>query len=137
MAPLQKRALLELALWSAALAVLLPIIVFVNDLAVVLLVLPVIALAYWIPQYLTRPRPGQPVTMDERDQYIIAKVMGYRRAGIILAVFAWFSVFFLRTDVHGEVTVTRLSLQILWICVFTADLFSSLIGTLIEYWRAK
>lgn len=137
MPPLQKRALLELACWSAVLAILLPIIVFVNDLAVALVVLPVIALAYWIPQYLTRPRPGQPVTMDERDQHIIAKVMGYRRAGILLAVFAWFSVFFWRTDVHGEVTLTRLSLQALWIGAFTADLFSSLIGTLIEYWRAK
>lgn len=137
MAPLQKRALLEFVCLSAGLAVLLPIMIFVNEPYAILLVLPVLALAYWMPRYLTRPRAGQQVIMDERDQHILANVMGYRRVGIIVAVFAWFSVFFWRSDVHGEVTIGRFHLQFLLICVFTGDLVSSLVGTLIEYWRAK
>jgi hypothetical protein len=137
MAPLQKRALYEFVSLIVLTALLGPLLFFASDGRLLYAAVPIAALAYWIPRHLTRPRPDQPVVMDERDKVILGKVTGFQRLGIVLAIFVWFSVLFFRADAHGQVTISQLSLMLLMWSVFIADAVSSVLGTLIAYWRSK
>lgn len=139
MAPLQKRALYQLVALAVLLGTAGLVLTLLNrDASFGLFILIAAAVACeWLPRHLTRPRPDQPIIMDERDQRIIANVMGYRRVGIILAVFVWFSVLFFRTDAHEQVIIGRLSLMLLLWSVLIADATFSVVGTLVEYWRVK
>ena len=79
MTPQQKRALYEFIAAITMMAVLLPLISFAGIGLETLVALMIIAvgLVYWVPRYLTRPKPDQPVIMDERDKAILSNVPRY------------------------------------------------------------
>ena len=138
MAPLQKRALYQLVAASAGVLLLVALVIFAGmSTAVLVLILPVFVLAYWVPRYLTRPRPDQPVIMDERDKAILSQVPRYQRFGIMLGVVVWSAVVVFSSDTRDQVTIGPASLVWLANSVVIADNVFSVVGTLIEYWRTE
>ena len=140
MAPLQKRALYQLVALVILLGTVGPVLIFLThggDFRLFFIVIAVAALCEWLPRYLTRPRPDQPVIMDERDKAILGKVPKYQRFGIVLAVFLWIAVIIFRADADGQMTVSQSSLLALLWSVLIADFMFSVVGTMIEYWRTK
>ena len=140
MAPLQKRALFQLLASAVLLGTVGLVLMLLNhgaDFSLFFIVIAVGVVCEWLPRYLTRPKPGQPFVMDERDRIILSNVPKYQRFGIILAVFIWFAIFMSRTDIHGRATVTSSSLLLLVGSVIVADGVFGIVGTLIEYWRMR
>jgi hypothetical protein len=134
MPPLQKRALYQ----TIAAILLIAILALYNWIGIALLVfaaLIVLPLALWLPRYLTRTRPGEPVIEDERDRAIISNVPRYQAVAVILAVTIWFMVLSQVYKEQREVPLGPLSLM--WVSVSAVYVASYAVGVLIEYWRAK
>lgn len=137
MPPLQKRALYELIAMLLWIAVAVPIIFFANirlD-ALLVFVIATIALVCWVPRYLTRSRPDQPVIMDERDKAILSTVPRYQYVGILLTVGVWIIVLLGIYDIRGQVPMK--SLWLMWCSILAANALFTTAGIMIGYWRAK
>ena len=137
MPPLQKRALYGLIAAIVMLLVVISAIFLVNIGAGALLILAIasLALAYWVPRYLTRPRTDQPVIMDERDKAILSSVPRYQYAGILLTIGAWIVTLVAIYGDRGQVPIKFLWLMLY--SVFGASLVFATAGVMMGYWRAK
>ena len=140
MPPLQKRALYEFIAAIVMLLVVMPVIFFARigpDVLLILIILMTAALVlvYWVPRYLTRPKPDQPVIMDERDIAILSNVPRYQYVGIYLTFAVWLLILSALYSDKGQVPIRFIYLMLL--SLLTANAVFATAGVMIEYWRAK
>ena len=137
MPPLQKRALYSLIAAIVVPAAVVGIILLVKPTPDVLLLFAIatIALVYFVPRYLTRPRPDRPVIADERDKAILSSVPRYQYVGVLLAIGAWIIILYALYHDKGQIPIRFLSWMLL--SVFAANTLFATAGVMIGYWRAK
>lgn len=141
MPPMQKRALYFFIAAIAVSAALVPIVLLVikptldSLFPLLLLMLAATTLVAFVPWYLTRPRPGQPVVEDERDKAIIEKAWRYSYVGTLATVAVWLLAFIWLYSDKGQVPFGVV--MAIWPSLLVAVLVFSTAGIMIEYWRAR
>lgn len=141
MPPMQKRALYFFIAAIVVSAVLVPIVLLVikptldSLIPLLLLMLATTTVVAFVPWYLTRPRPDQPVVEDERDKAITERAWRYCYVGTLVTVTVWGLVFIWLYSDKGQVPF-RVMVYI-WPSLLVAVLTFSTAGVMIEYWRAK